>query len=181
MAAQTGSKNELYTRIIIPAVNRAKKPSGKTKQLTPEEALQKLKHYCAYQERCHREVREKLFSLGMKKSEREQILAALIEENYLNEERFAVAFAGGKWRIKRWGRIKIRYELRQKGISEYCIRKALRQIGETEYREVLQSLAEEKRESLKDVPPGIRAMKIAGYLTARGFEGNLVQEYTRAE
>jgi regulatory protein len=99
-------------------------------QLTKEQALQKLKHYCAYQERCHSEVRDKLFSLGVYKKHHDDLIAALIAENYLNEERFAVAYAGGKWRIQHWGRVKIKYELKQKQISDYCIKKALKQIDE---------------------------------------------------
>ncbi|MBP6234345.1 MAG: RecX family transcriptional regulator, partial [Chitinophagaceae bacterium] len=95
------------------------------KYLTKEQALQKLKHYCAYQERCHSEVKEKLYQLGVWKKEHDEIIASLIEENYLNEERFAVAYAGGHFRIKQWGRIKIKYELKQKQVSEYSIKKAL--------------------------------------------------------
>src|SRR5690606_26754360 len=97
------------------------------KQLTPEQALQKLKHYCAYQERSHSEVVEKLYSLGVWKREHDAIIASLIEEGYLNEERFAIAFAGGKFRMKKWGRTKIKYELKQRQVSEYSIKKALKQ------------------------------------------------------
>ena len=93
------------------------------KQLTPEQALQKLRHYCGYQERCHSEVKEKLYSLGVFKNEHDAIIATLIEEDYLNEERFAIAFAGGKFRVKQWGRVKIKYELKQKQVSEYSIKK----------------------------------------------------------
>ena len=78
------------------------------KILTKEEALQKLKHFCGYQERCHREVQEKLYSLGIRKTDHDELLANLIEENYLNEERFAIQFAGGRYRIKNWGRKKNR-------------------------------------------------------------------------
>ena len=101
---------------------------------TPDQALPKAKHYCAYQERCHSEVKDKLYSFGLNKKEVEQILSQLIEENYLNEERFAIQFAGGRFRIKQWGRVKIKYELKQKQVSEYSIKKALEQIKETEYR-----------------------------------------------
>ena len=83
------------------------------KQLSKEQALQKLKHYCGYQDRSHSEVKEKLYSLGVWKKDHDEIMAALIEENYLNEERFALAFAGGKFRMKKWGRVKIKYELKQ--------------------------------------------------------------------
>ena len=88
--------------------------SGRT---SPEKALQKLKHYCGYHERSHSEVRQKLYSLGLHKKEVEELIARLIEEEYLNEERFARLFASGKSRIKGWGKQKIRHELRLKGVS----------------------------------------------------------------
>ncbi len=119
------------------------------KYLTKEQALQKLKHYCAYQERCHNDVKEKLYKLGVWKKEHDEIIAALIEENYLNEERFAIAYAGGKFRINNWGRTKIKYALKQKQVSEYCIKKALKQIEEEVYCKVLSKLAKEKYDSLK--------------------------------
>ena len=100
------------------------------KYVTNEQALQKLKHYCAYQERCHSEVKEKLYSLGVWKKDQDQMIATMIEEGYLNEERFAIAFASGRFKIKHWGRVKIKYELKQKQVSEYCIKKALKQIEE---------------------------------------------------
>ena len=92
--------------------------------------MQKLKQYCAYQERSHHEVKSRLYDLGVWKKDHDEIIAALIEENYLNEERFAIAFAGGKFRMKQWGRVKIRYELKQRQVSEYCIKKAMKQIDE---------------------------------------------------
>ena len=119
------------------------------KNLTKEQALQKLKHYCAYQERCHSEVKEKLYSLGIWKKDQDEIFATLIEENYLNEERFAIAYAGGKFRINQWGRVKIRLALKQKQVIEYCIKKALREIDEKTYRKTLEKLATKKYASLK--------------------------------
>src|SRR5690606_5731225 len=89
--------------------------------LTKEQAMQKLRHFCAYQERCHSEVRERLFSLGVWMRDHDEIIAGLIEDNYLNEERFAIQYAGGHYRMKQWGRVKIKYALKQKGVSEYCI------------------------------------------------------------
>ena len=93
------------------------------KYYSKEEALQKAKQYCAYQERSHSEVKEKLYSFGLYKKDVDELLSELISENYLNEERFAIMFAGGKFRIKQWGRIKIKYALKQKQVSEYCIKK----------------------------------------------------------
>ena len=146
------------------------------KYLTKEQALQKLKHYCGYQERCHSEVREKLYSLGVRKNDHDEIIASLIEENYLNEEKFAIAFAGGKWRMKQWGRIKIKYELKQKQISDYCINKALKQINEDEYIAVLKKLADEKYASLKNEQYLIRKRKTMDYLMGKGFEPSLINQ-----
>ena len=146
------------------------------KILTPEQALQKLKHYCGYQERCHNEVKEKLYNLGVWKKDHDSIIATLIEEGYLNEERFAIAFAGGKFRIKQWGRVKIRYELRQKQVSDYSIKKALNQIKESEYLSVLKKLASEKYASLKDEQYLVRKKKTMDYLLQRGFEPGLVEK-----
>ena len=145
------------------------------KKLTPEQALQKLKHYCAYQERCHSEVKEKLYSLGVWKNEHDGIVSTLIEEDYLNEERFAIAFAGGKFRMNQWGRIKIKYELRQRQVSDYSIKKAVQQIKETEYSAMLKKLAKEKYASLKNEQQLIRKKKTMDYLLQKGFEMELIR------
>lgn len=149
------------------------------KSLTREQALQKLRHYCGYQERSHQEVRSKLFDLGVRRSEHDDIIAVLIEENYLNEERFALAYAGGKWRMKQWGRVRIRYALQQKKVSDYCINKALRQIGEEEYLQVLAELARERYRSLKGEQYLVRQKKTLDHLIARGFEAALIQQEIR--
>ncbi|HET6996826.1 MAG TPA: regulatory protein RecX [Chitinophagaceae bacterium] len=146
------------------------------KQLTKEQALQKLKHYCGYQERSHSEAREKLFQLGVWKKDHDELIATLIEQGYLNEERFAMAFAGGRFRIKEWGRIKIKYELKQKQVSDYSIRKALKQINEEEYMAVLRRLAEQKHASLKGEQYLVRKKKTMDYLMQRGFEAELVSQ-----
>lgn len=148
------------------------------KSLTKEQALQKLKHYCAYQERCHSEVKEKLYQLGVWKKDHDEIIAALIEENYLNEERFAIAYAGGKFRVKQWGRVKIKYELKQKQVSDYSIKKAMKQIDEDEYLSVLNKLAKEKYASLKSEQYLVRKKKTMDYLLAKGFEAELVRMVT---
>ena len=147
-----------------------------TKYLTKEQALQKLKHFCAYQERCHSEVKVKLYNLGVWKKDQDEIIAALIVENYLNEERFAMAYAGGKFRIKQWGRVKIKYELKQKQVSEYSIKKALKQIDEEEYLKVLNKLSKEKYASLKSEQYLVRKKKTMDYLFRRGFEAELINE-----
>ncbi|HQX96416.1 MAG: RecX family transcriptional regulator [Chitinophagaceae bacterium] len=144
------------------------------KYLTKEQALQKLKHYCAYQERCHNDVKEKLYKLGVWKKEHDEIIAALIEENYLNEERFAIAYTGGKFRINSWGRVKIKYALKQKQVSEYCIKKAMKQISEEDYMKLLNKLAKEKYAALKADQYLVRKKKTMDYLITKGFETNLV-------
>src|ERR1700733_7723891 len=118
--------------------------------LSLEQALQKARHYCGYQERSHREVQDKLYSFGLRKKDIEAALATLIEENYLNEERFALQFAGGHFRLKSWGKVKIRYELKQRQVSEYCIKKALAAIDEEDYEKTLSRLAEKKWETFSD-------------------------------
>jgi len=144
--------------------------------LTKEQVLQKLRHYCAYQERCHSEVVDKLFSLGVKKSDHDALLAAMIEENYLNEERFALSYAGGKFRIRNWGRNRIKYELKKRQISDYCIRKALKEIDEESYHEVLARLAADKYADLKKEQWLVRRKKTQDFLVAKGFEQDLVRE-----
>ena len=145
------------------------------KQLSKEQALQKLKHYCGYQDRSHSEVKEKLYSLGVWKKDHDEIMAALIEENYLNEERFALAFAGGKFRMKKWGRVKIKYELKQRQVSEYTIKKALKQIDEEEYMTSLKKLAEDRYASLKGEQYLVRKKKTIDYLMQKGYETGLIQ------
>lgn len=144
------------------------------KSFNKEQAIQKLKYYCGYQERSHAEVKEKLFSLGVWKKDHDEIIALLIEEDYLNEQRFAIAFAGGKFRMKHWGRVKIKYALKQKQVSEYNIKKALNQIGEEQYLEVLHKLATEKYTELKNEQWIVRRKKTTNYLLQKGFEPALI-------
>jgi regulatory protein len=146
-----------------------------SKQLTREEALQKLRQYCGYQERCHAEIREKLYDLKVSKAFHDDILATLIQEDYLNEERFAIAFAGGKFRIKHWGKVKIRYELKQRQISEYCIRKGLEQIEQEEYKITIHNLARKKFQSLKNEDAFPMRIKTQEYLVGKGFETGLAR------
>jgi regulatory protein len=147
------------------------------KQLTKEQALQKLRHYCGYQERCHSEVKEKLYELGVNKVHHDEITATLIEENYLNEERFAILFAGGKFRIKQWGRVKIKYQLKQKQVSEYSIKKALKQIDEKEYLKTIQKLIAEKLETLKgERDIFMQKRKLYDFLLHKGFEADRINK-----
>jgi len=151
------------------------------KWMSPEQALMKAKHYCAYQERCHSEVKEKLYSFGLFKQQVEQCLAQLIEEGYLNEERFAKQYAGGKFRIKHWGRVKIRHSLQQKQVSEYCIKKGMKEIDEQDYENTLHKLAEEKWVSEKSENNLFTKLrKTQDYLLQKGFEIDLIKTALQA-
>lgn len=144
------------------------------KQLTKEQALQKLRQYCAYQERSHFEVQQKLWDLGVRRADHEEIIASLIEDDYVNEERFALQFAGGKFRMKHWGRKKIYYGLKEKKVSEYSIKKALKAIDEQAYEATLKKLAEDKYASLKGEQHLIRKKKTQDYLLQKGYEPELI-------
>lgn len=148
------------------------------KTLTREQALQKLRHYCAYQERSHAEAKEKLYSFGLRKQAVEEALCQLIEEDYLNEERFAIQFAGGKFRMKQWGRVKIKHALKQKQVSDYCISKAMKQLDEKEYEKTLHKLAEQKWKTIKGegVNLFVKMNKTTDYLLQKGYEHELIKE-----
>ena len=144
---------------------------------TPQQALPKIKHFCAYQERCHSEIKEKLYEFGLSSYDAEEIISKLIEENFLNEERFAIHFAGGKFRIKQWGRIKIKYELKKKNVSDYCIKKALSAINNSDYFTVLSKLADLKLKSLNSEKNiFIKKKKLHSHLMLKGYETSLIQE-----
>lgn len=143
-----------------------------------EAARKKIQQYCAYQERCHSEVKEKLFEMGLRTAEVENLLAELIQENFLNEERFAAAFSRGKFRMKQWGRVKIKHELKKRRVSDYCIKKGLREINEEDYQATLDHLATKKAVALK----GNIFRKRSGlntYLLQKGYEQSLVAEIVK--
>lgn len=145
--------------------------------LTREQALEKIRHYCAYQERSHYEVREKLYGFGLSKVDVESLIAALIEQDFLNEERFAMLFAGGKFRQKKWGRKRIQYELKLRRISDYNIKRALSVIDPEDYRKTIDTLIEKKKTMLMDdgVKEPALSAGIISYLISRGFEMDLVR------
>ncbi len=153
----------------------------KEKSYTDKEALMKISAFCAYQERTQQEVRDKLYGYGLDKDSVEVIIVKLIEENFLNEERFAKAYAGGKFRIKKWGTKKIQEGLKQKNISEYCIRQALKEISTKEYRTTLLELIEKRDAKEKEKNPYKRKYKIAQYLIAKGYEPDLVWDVLNVE
>lgn len=147
------------------------------KYYSKEQALQKVKQYCAYQERCHSEVKDKLYSFGLHKNDVDELLSDLISENYLNEERFAIHFAGGKFRIKHWGRVKIKYALKQKQISPYCLNKAMASIDENEYNRIMVKLFEQKSKLLKSEKNiFIKKRKLQDHLMQKGFEPDLIRK-----
>lgn len=147
---------------------------------TPQQSVPKIKQYCAYQERCHAEVRDKLYSFGLNKSEVEEIISELIIENYLNEERFAIHYAGGKFRMKQWGKNKIKQALKFKQVSEYCIKKALKEIDENEYEKTFHKLTEQKLKTLKSEKNiFIKKRKLQDFLLQKGYESELVKEAVR--
>ena len=145
--------------------------------LTKSIATPKIKHYCSYQERCHSEVKEKLYGFGLNRAEVDELMSMLIEENYLNEERFAIQYAGGKFRMNHWGRNKIRQGLKQRQISDYCIKKAMKEIDEDEYLKLLNKLSEQKLATLKSEKNlFIKKRKLQDFLLQRGFESELIRE-----
>jgi len=146
------------------------------KSYTVEEAKRKLEHYCAYQDRCHEEVQQKLKSLNMIPQAADAIIVHLIEHNFLNEERFACSFARGKFRIKQWGRRRIVTELKARGISKYNIDKALKEINEDEYTEAFDALAQKQWDSMAGSTLLNKRKKLIDYLLRKGFENTMVFE-----
>jgi regulatory protein len=144
------------------------------KKYTPQQAKEKIQGYCAYQERSHLEVRNKLSSYGLYRSETEEIISTLITDGFLNEERFAKAFAGGKFRMKQWGRIKITRALEGKGISKNCIKIGLREIGDDSYLETLRKLLTSRLEKIEDENPFSSREKLSRYAMGKGYEPDLV-------
>jgi len=145
----------------------------RSKNLTPSEARQKLYHYCAYQERSHQEVKAKLYDLGMHSNDVEEIITHLITEGYLNEERFAKAFAGGKFRVKSWGRIKIIQGLEAKGLTKNCINSGLKEIDDSDYLKTLEALIRRKSDQIDEVNQFVKRDKLSKYVIQKGFEPEL--------
>jgi len=146
------------------------------KSLTSKEAKLKAAHYCAYQERSQKEVRNKLYEYGLYKDEVEEIISDLVVEGYINEERFARAYVGGKFRMKKWGRIKILQGLKQHNISNYCLNKGLEEIDEDDYRATIQSLIDKKADTLESFEGYSLKKKLVSYMTQKGFEPQLIWE-----
>ena len=140
------------------------------------EAKQKIEAYCAYQERCDFEVRQKLFSWNLKLEDVDALISDLITHNFLNEERFAEAYVSGKFRIKRWGRVKIRQQLKLKKISAYSINKGMSVIDDDEYIKTAKELIESKSRLIKSKNQWDKINKLKRYLSSKGYETELVHE-----
>ena len=139
-------------------------------------AKKKLEHYCAYQERCHDEVIQKLRSMTLDSNEIDEVVVHLIQNNFLNEERFASCFARGKFRIKNWGKIRIVNELKSRNISQYNINKGLKEIDEKDYTTTFHLLSEKTWASITEKNASKKRKKFCDYLLRKGFESYIIYE-----
>lgn len=144
--------------------------------MTYSEAKVKIESWCAYQERCQFEVNQKLLAFGLARVERDSLISDLISTSFIDEERFAEAFVSGKFRIKRWGKVKIKMHLKQKFISNYSIDKALKQIETKNYSDTAISLVEKKMKDLKEKYSAYeKKAKIHQYLSSKGYEFEVIE------
>ena len=149
----------------------------KNKSYTVDEALTRMQSYCAYRDRCHMEVENKLREMRMIPQACEVIITKLIEDDFLNETRFAQSFTRGKFRIKHWGKTRIIRELKQRQIGDYIIKKALKEINENDYVETFHQLADKRLKQLeKDTDYHKKRRRFISYLQYRGWESNLIFE-----
>jgi regulatory protein len=150
------------------------------KKYSAQEAKEKIQQYCAYQERSHKEVRNKLFSYGLYSGDVEEIIVHLITAGFLNEERYAKAYAGGKFRMKKWGRIKITHALEANGLTSNCIKSGLKEIDSEDYEKTLRDLLEKKSTQYEEENIFIKRDKLAGYAIQKGYEPELVWKTLRS-
>ncbi|AWI24842.1 regulatory protein RecX [Flavobacterium pallidum] len=143
------------------------------------EAIKKLERFCAYQERCHQEVLEKLYSFRFTEEEKDHVVVHLLEHDFLNEERFARSFARGKHRIKGWGTNRIVMELKLRGITKFNIDTALSEITEAEYHETFERLSEKQWQLISEKNQLKKRKKFCDFLLRKGFESDLI--YARAK
>ena len=148
-------------------------------KLTPQVARSKIQHYCAYQERSHKEVKNKLYDYGLYTNEVDEILSQLISDGFLNEERFAKAFAGGKFRMKKWGKLKIENELKFLGLTKRCIASGLKEIESSDYSKTLKVLIEKRAEQSVEMNLFKKRDKIARFVIGKGYESELVWEMVK--
>ena len=151
-------------------------PKVPSKPLTPDQVLDKMAKYCAYQERCVKDVRDKLKTFDIPEKEQQKILAYLLDNRFVDDERFAKAFVRGKINQSGWGINKIRFHLVQKGIAKDIIDEALGQTDEEGYRQRLIDILKTKSKTLKATTDFEKKRKLAAYAMQKGFEGSLVWE-----
>ena len=149
---------------------------GGKKPWSLKEAKIKLAAFCAYQERCQQEARERLADKGIFGDDAEQLIVQMIEEGFINEDRFARAFARGKFRLKKWGRHKIQQELSRRNISSNCLKSAMKEIDEEEYWETLLAIAEKRVQSGRGKEAFVLRQQSYQYLLSRGYESSLIEE-----
>ena len=145
-----------------------------TNYFTFDEIKRKLEQYCAYQDRCHKEVEQKLREYNLFDEAKEQILLHLMQHDFLNEERFAKSFARGKFRIKKWGKQRIRRELKFREISEYTIKTALKEIDDEDYLQTVYQITEKRNEILHETDYYKRKKKLIDFLQRKGYEFDLI-------
>lgn len=148
----------------------------KNKSYTPKEALLKAAAYCAYQERTQQEVRDKLYTYGLTPEEVEELIVRLCAEKMIDEERYAASYVRGKYGIKKWGRRKILQGLKGKFISDYCIKKGMKEIDPETYWENLLYVLEKKMRTEKESNPFARKQKLMYFMQSKGYESDLIQE-----
>jgi regulatory protein len=146
---------------------------------TPQEAIAAIQRYCAYQERSHQEVKRKLFDYGLHTDEVNELLARLITEGFLNEERFAKAFAGGKFRMKQWGRLKIEHELEHRGLTKNCIVRGINEIDASDYAKTLKGLIAKRVKQTPEINIFKKRNKVARFAISKGYEPELVWEVVK--
>ena len=151
-------------------------PKNPSKPLTPDQVLDKMAKYCAYQERCVKDVRDKLKTYDIPQEERDKILDFLLDNRFVNDERFAKSFVRGKLNQSGWGVNKIRFHLIQKGIDKDIIEEALGQTDEEVYRQRLIEILKTKAKTIKADSDFEKKRKLAAYAMQKGFEGALVWE-----
>lgn len=144
------------------------------KVFTVDEIKRKLEQYCVYQDRCHKEVEEKMREYNLIPEAKEMILLSLLQDNFLNEERFAKSFARGKFRIKHWGKQRIVRELKFRDISSYNIKTALKEIDEQDYLKTIYSITEKRNEAISEPNIYKRKRKLIDFLMRKGYENELI-------
>ena len=154
--------------------------AGKSEiRISPAQALTKIYRYCAYQERSHQEVKNKLYDYGLYSSEVDELISRLITEGFLNEECFAKAFAGGKFRMKKWGRLKIEHELKSLGLTRNCIGLGMKEIDAADYARTLKNLLKKKAQQIIEENSFKKRDRVARFAIAKGYEPEQVWELVK--